>query len=60
MAKKPLSKSKREKQQVRIEDKYRKFFAAPSRPVPSDDLRQPSIYKEVETFTTYGAYEEPI
>ena len=60
MARKPERKRKRSKL-PRMEDRYRKLFRSPSSDRnDSESLQQPTIYKTVDTVTTYGAYQEPV
>lgn len=47
---------------MELEDKYLELFKDEEiRTLKEpEDLRQPTLFKTVRTYTTYGAYEDPI
>jgi len=54
---KPFKKS----EEMPIEKEYRNFFQENKAPInENQSLEQPSPYPIIQSFTTYGAYEEPI
>ena len=57
MAKK---KRKTKQQKPPLEDRYLQFFTETNRPNETESLKQPTIFKDVSTVVTYGAYEDPI
>lgn len=59
-----MKKVPKKRTKLTLEQQYEKIVSAyPATNYPSDDnqsLIQPSAYQLVQTFVTYGAYEDPV